>query len=83
MSQSAINGVYAVPLYSRVMPGCEAVNTQLASLIRERAPADPKRGWSNVGGWHSSADLHTWNSPAIQELIAWIKADCLPNVATD
>ena len=73
MNKPAVTGVYAVPLFSRVWPGCEAVNDQLADLIRSKAPADSDRGWSNVGGWHSPADLQAWDSPAVAELIAWIK----------
>lgn len=74
MNQSTITGIYAVPLFSRVWPGCESINAQLAELIRAKAPTDPDRGWSNVGGWHSPADVQSWESPAVGTLIGWIKA---------
>ncbi len=74
MTQNDISGIFAVPLFSRIWPDAAAVNGELKRLILERAPPRSDRAWSNVGGWHSPADLHSWGGPAVQQLVGWISA---------
>ena len=73
MTDEIVSGVFAVPLYSRIWPDAEPVNAELKRMILERAPARSDRAWSNVGGWHSPADVQSWGGPAVQEFIQWIK----------
>ena len=74
MTQPAVSGVFAVPLFSRVWPETAAVNAELKQMILARAPAPGPQAYSNVGGWHSAADLHSWGGAAVHQLTQWIGA---------
>ena len=39
----------------------------------EREKSDPGVRHSNVGGWHSTADLWDWPNPEIRDLCNWVK----------
>ena len=73
MTNEIVSGIFAVPLYSRIWHNAEPVNAELKQMILERAPARSDRAWSNVGGWHSPADLQSWGGSAVDQLIQWIR----------
>ncbi|MDX2039142.1 MAG: 2OG-Fe(II) oxygenase family protein [Isosphaeraceae bacterium] len=49
-----------------------SVNAELEALILRRESVEPSSRLSNVGGWHSKADLLEGDAPAIGKLRAWI-----------
>ncbi|MBT7449597.1 MAG: hypothetical protein HN793_02110 [Rhodospirillaceae bacterium] len=63
---------WTTPVVLRRFKGVAAVNSELKSLILDRASSDKNIQKSNQGGWHSGEDLLTWGGPAIAQLQAWI-----------
>lgn len=47
----------------------------LSRAILSREVAGPGIQVSNVGGWHSAPNLHTWDDPAVMGLFERIQAD--------
>jgi uncharacterized protein (TIGR02466 family) len=56
--------LFSTPLFRRVLPTASDVNGYLRDLLlgREKSDARSGREYSNVGGWHSEADLQeSWD----------------------
>ena len=47
------------------VPNAEEINPILEEIILAREPSQPGKSKSNVGGWHSEIDFHTW--PEVQK----------------
>src|SRR5687767_4456819 len=47
----------------------------LSRAILSREAAGPGIQVSNVGGWHSTPNLHTWDDPVVMDLFERIQAD--------
>lgn len=56
---------FATPVVSHKWPDSDALNDQLRALILAVEIREKGIKRSNVGGWHSTADLLAWKSPAI------------------
>lgn len=68
-----LSNLFPTTLLRRRMPDAKSKNKRLRKIILEREKSDPGVRQSNVGGWHSTADLWDWPNPEIQELCAWVK----------
>ncbi len=73
MTESPILRAFATPVYQRVLPGTEAVNSGLRELILSRMPDDWTPSRSVMGGWHSALDVFNWGGPDIAQLIQWVQ----------
>ena len=77
--------LWATPLLIRRRHDASALNAKLERLIlglRESEPAAPRT--SNYGGWESSGDLFTLESPALDEIrlfFAQAVADCAAEIS--
>ena len=71
--ESARSGsLFATPVLSHVWPDGSELNSQLRQSILEHACRSPGKTRTNVGGWHSRADLLDWPSPEVGTLKGWI-----------
>ena len=70
--QNDIELCWGTPLFAFTWPNVMSTNAQLKKLILDRKARTPGLNKSNLGGWHSSDDMLTWSSPAIQTLKDWI-----------
>jgi len=68
-----LSNLFPTILLRRSMPDAKSKNRRLRKIILEREKSDPGVTQSNVGGWHSTADLWDWPNAEIQELCAWVK----------
>lgn len=60
---------FATPIITYPWADSEELNAALKALILEREAGGEKGvERSNVGGWHSRADLFEWDSPAVRTL---------------
>lgn len=50
--------LFSVPLWSRTVVDHEPINQRLLSLLQQIEQTTPTNQRSNVGGWHSTPDLH-------------------------
>jgi len=66
--------VFGLPLLSASLPDSRALNESLASLILTTETNTPTAKRSNVGGWRSQDDVHTWDSPPIRSLLEIINS---------
>ena len=57
----------------RQMPDAKSKNKRLRKIILEREKTDVGVRHSNVGGWHSTADLWDWPNPEMRDLCSWVK----------
>ena len=56
--------LFSTPLFQQVLPAASQVNPYLRDVLlaRERTDAKSGREYSNIGGWHSEADLQeSWD----------------------
>ena len=68
-----LSNLFPTVLLRRAMPDSKSKNRRLRKIILEREKSDPGVRQSNVGGWHSTADLWDWPNPEIRELCDWVK----------
>ena len=68
-----LSNLFPTVLLCRSMPDAKSKNRRLRKIILEREKSDPGVIQSNVGGWHSTADLWDWPNSEIQQLCAWVK----------
>ena len=64
--------IFPTVLLRRRIPDAAVKKRRLREIILDREKKDPGIGRSNIGGWHSSADLWSWPEPEIQELCGWV-----------
>ncbi len=69
-----LSNIFPTVVMRRKMPDAEARNARLRDVVLAREKSDPGIQHSNVGGWHSSADLWEWQEPEIRQLCAWVIA---------
>lgn len=77
-----LSGLFPTVLLRRLMPDATSKNKRLRKIILGREKNDPGVRQSNVGGWHSSADLWDWPNPEIRELCEWVKRAAKDMTAT-
>lgn len=70
--QQGINLAFPTPILGRKIADAEETNRRLREIILERADGDAGVQQSNVGGWHSAADLFAWPFPETQQVLQWI-----------
>lgn len=70
----AVRGLFATPVAAVLLPGAEARNTRLKSVILERRSQYPSLQSSNAGGWHSSRDLEEWGGAEVDEVLQAARA---------
>ena len=54
------------------VPDAESMNLELQQLILTEERSHPSLGRSNIGGWHSRADLLLRSEPSIAALTTWL-----------
>lgn len=61
--------VFPTVIMTRRLDALVPLNDRLRQIVLERERRDPGgMGASNVGGWHSAADLHEWDHAEIRAL---------------
>lgn len=68
-----LSQLFPTVLLRRRMPDAKSKNRRLRKIVLDREKTDPGVRQSNVGGWHSTADLWDWPNPEIRELCDWVK----------
>ncbi|MEX2453910.1 MAG: TIGR02466 family protein [Rhodospirillaceae bacterium] len=68
-----LSNLFPTVLLRRQMPDAPRRNARLREIVLEHEKTDPGVRHSNVGGWHSSADLWDWPEPEMQELCGFVK----------
>jgi uncharacterized protein (TIGR02466 family) len=68
-----VTTLFPTVLLRRQLPDAKSKNRRLRKIILEREKADPGVRQSNVGGWHSTADLWDWPNPEIRDLCGWVQ----------
>ena len=64
-----VNGLFATPVATLVLPDAAAVNEALKATILAREESHPSTSHSNLGGWQSSWDFAEWSGPAGQQVL--------------
>ena len=59
---------FGTPVSTFLWPNSETLNADLHKVLLEKERADQGQSRSNIGGWHSSADLLQWDAPGVAEL---------------
>ena len=68
--QGELDTIFPTVLLRRRLDAVARLNGRLREIVLEREAADPGIVASNVGGWHSKADLHEWAYPEIRQMTA-------------
>ena len=77
-----LTSLFPTALLRRRLPDAERRNARLRQIVLSREKSDPGVRHSNVGGWHSSADLWEWPEPEMQELCNFVKQAATDLTAT-
>ncbi len=56
----AVRGLFATPVAALEVPGAEARNAELISIILRKREETPSVQASNAGGWHSDREIVEW-----------------------
>jgi uncharacterized protein (TIGR02466 family) len=59
---------FGSPISSYLWVDSDAINTELVNVILQKEKADQGLMKSNVGGWHSKADLFSWEAACVRAL---------------
>ena len=59
---------FGTPISTYLWPDSDKLNADLKQIILEKEKAEKGVKRSNVGGWHSDADLLVWQVDCIQQL---------------
>jgi uncharacterized protein (TIGR02466 family) len=59
---------FGTPISSYLWADSDIINAELRTLILQKEKADPGLTKSNVGGWHSGADLFFWEADCVRKL---------------
>ena len=68
-----LSNLFPTVLMRRRMSDAKSKNRRLRKIILKRETIDPGVRQSNVGGWHSTADLWDWPNPEMRDLCNWVK----------
>lgn len=68
-----LSTLFPTVLMRRRMPDSKSKNRRLRKIVLEREKIDSGVRQSNVGGWHSTADLWDWPNPEIRDLSNWVQ----------
>jgi uncharacterized protein (TIGR02466 family) len=68
-----LSELFPTVLLRRMMPDAKSKNRRLRKIILQREKEDPGVTQSNVGGWHSTADLWDWPNSEVRDLCDWVK----------
>ena len=79
--QGIIN-LFNTPILKIIWPEAEIYNEALENIILNNMNSDLGTNTTNVGGWRSKEDLHTWNNIEINKLLSWIKYELKSFVST-
>ena len=77
-----LSNLFPTVLLRRRMPDAAIRNVRLREIVLEHEKTDAGVGHSNVGGWHSSADLWDWPEPEMRALCDWVKLGAQDLTAT-
>ena len=69
-----LHALFAVPVLVHQWPDVEELNAGLRTAILRRWHESRGIEATNVGGWHSERDLHTWSDDGVAALLARIHA---------
>ena len=70
--ENDIRLVWPTPIFNRIYPDTDEMNTRLLEIIRQKEKEDKGITKSIIGGWHSADDVHTWRYPEVDRLIDFI-----------
>ena len=56
----AVRGLFATPVAALEVPGADARNAELTSIILRKRDETPSVQASNAGGWHSDREIVEW-----------------------
>lgn len=73
--------LFRTPLARFKLPNAEIINPGLEKAILQRREKDQGVAHSNVRGWHSERDLHTWPEPEVKELVDSMRSSVLNMVS--
>src|SRR5437660_9393893 len=59
---------FGTPISSYLWADSDTINTELMNVILQKEKADQGLVKSNVGGWHSKADLFSWEAACVRTL---------------
>jgi len=71
---SEITQIFPTVLMRQRLDDVAPLNDRLREIILDVESRDPGVSASNVGAWHSRADLHEWDHPEVATLMAAIYA---------
>lgn len=74
MAQSELTQVFPTVMMRRILTNVMPLNDRLRDIVLDRERSSEGLKASNVGGWHSSADLLEWAEPEIKTLETEIMA---------
>ncbi len=72
-ARAELTDIFPTRLMRRRRPKAAEFNARLREIVLGRERSDAGLGRSNVGGWHSRADLWDWPEPEIRELCDWVR----------
>lgn len=79
--QNEVMSLFRTPLARFRLPNSEIINPGLEEAILKRQAEDTGVEHSNVRGWHSARDLHTWPEPEVKELVDSMRSSVLNMVS--
>jgi hypothetical protein len=65
----AVRGLFATPVAALEVPGADARNAELTSIILRKRDETPSVQASNAGGWHSDREIAQWGGDQIGFLL--------------
>lgn len=74
LEQKRLTHVFTTPILEHQWEDVGGLNAALAEVILTRAKTDSGTRYSNVGGWHSTADFETWAGAPGKTLIDMVGA---------
>lgn len=72
LKSNGIINLFTTPIYKKMWHDAEKYNNDIKNIILNNMDANLGTSTTNVGGWRSEEDLHTWSDFAIQKLLSWI-----------
>ena len=74
MSETELRHIFPIPILQYQWPISEQLNANLSKIIlHKKASSDGMRA-TNIGGWHSSRDLQTWNDLSVFQIFRRIES---------
>jgi len=72
--QAQAQSLFATPVVVAMVPEAEKLNAELKRVIAARETSHPSTDHSNQGGYQSTWDMAEWGGPAMETLLATVKA---------